>query len=339
MIPRTGTSIKPEIAKNGSWQQELASSFTRIQDFLEYVDLAGFYDPSIEPACGQFPFRVTRHFASLIKKGDPADPLLLQVLPSAAELQAHPDFSLDPLQDQQAHQGSGILQKYHGRALLISTAACAINCRYCFRRHFPYASHQAARDQWSPAIARLRASPDIREIILSGGDPLSLSNAKLADLLTQLQTIPHVERLRIHTRLPVVLPKRIDSELLGVLGSVKLPQTMVIHVNHANEFSSDLHQALEDLRGINITLLNQSVLLRNVNDNVKHQVELCEALFSSGVLPYYLHLLDKVTGTSHFEVSKQDARELHQAMAARLPGYLLPRLVVEKPGSSSKLPV
>ena len=339
MIPLTGTSIKPEIAENGSWQQELASSFTGIQDFLEYVDLAKFYGPSLEQACGQFPFRVTRHFASLIRKADPADPLLLQVLPSAAELQAHPDYSLDPLQDQQAHQGSGILQKYHGRALLISTAACAINCRYCFRRHFPYTTHQAARDRWSLAIAGLRASPDIREIILSGGDPLSLSNGKLADLLTQLQTIPHLERLRIHTRLPVVLPKRIDSELLQILGSVKLPQSMVIHVNHANELSSDLHHALQDLRGINITLLNQSVLLRNVNDHVTHQVELCEALFSSGVLPYYLHLLDKVAGATHFEVGKQRARELHQAMAARLPGYLLPRLVVAKAGCASKLPV
>ncbi len=339
MIPCTGTSIKPVITANDSWQQELSASFAGIQDFLEYVELAELYKPSIEQASRQFPFRVTRHFASLITKGNPADPLLLQVLPAAAELQTHPDFSLDPLQDRQAHQGAGILQKYHGRALLISTAACAINCRYCFRRHFPYASHQAARDQWSPTIARLSTSPDITEVILSGGDPLSLSNAKLADLLTRLQAIPHIERLRIHTRLPVVLPKRIDTELLRVLGAVELPQTIVIHVNHANELSSELHQALQDLRGINITLLNQSVLLRNVNDNVEHQIKLCEALFSSGVLPYYLHLLDKVAGTTHFEVSKQYARELHQAMAARLSGYLLPRLVMEQPGAISKLPV
>jgi EF-P beta-lysylation protein EpmB len=337
MIPRTDASIKPVITENGSWQQELASSFTRIQDFLRYVDLAKLYDESLEQACGQFPFRVSRHFASLIRKGDPADPLLLQVLPSVAELQTHPDFRLDPLQDQQAHQGSGILQKYHGRALLISTAACAINCRYCFRRHFPYASHQAGRNQWSPTIARLRTSPHITEIILSGGDPLSLSNAKLADLLTQLQTIPHIKRLRIHTRLPVVLPNRIDTELLRVLGSVKLPQVMVIHVNHANELSPELHQALQDLRAAGITLLNQSVLLRSVNDNVEQQVELCENLFSNGVLPYYLHLLDKVAGTTHFEVSEHYARELHQAMMARLPGYLLPRLVVELPGKLSKL--
>jgi len=331
--------IKPEITQDVNWQQELASSFTRIQDFLEYVDLSRLYDHSLEHAGRQFSFRVTRHFASLIKKGDPTDPLLLQVLPSAAELQTHPDFSRDPLQDKQAYQGSGILQKYHGRALLISTAACAINCRYCFRRYFPYTSHQAARDKWSAAVEQIQASPHITEIILSGGDPLSLSNARLDDLLTQLQANPRLERLRIHTRLPVVLPDRVDSELLRVLGSVELPLAMVIHVNHPNELSSELHHALQALRGINITLLNQAVLLKGVNDNLEHQVSLCEELYASGVLPYYLHLLDKVAGSMHFEVSKQRARELHQAMAGRLPGYLLPRLVAEIPGSTSKIPV
>jgi len=338
MIPCPAASIKPVITTNSNWRQELSGSFSHIQEFLAYVELSHLHDSSLEQASRYFPFRVTRHFASLIKKGDPTDPLLLQVLPAAAELHTHPDFSLDPLQDQQASQGAGILQKYHGRALLISTAACAINCRYCFRRHFPYASHQASRDQWSPTIARLRASSDVTEVILSGGDPLSLSNAKLADLLTRIQTIPQIHRLRIHTRLPVVLPSRIDSELLQIFRSVKLPQTMVIHVNHANELSPDLHQALQALKEANHTLLNQSVLLRNVNDDVKQQVRLCEDLFSSGVLPYYLHLLDKVAGTTHFEVSIEHAAKLHQNMAARLPGYLLPRLVMEQPGAASKLP-
>lgn len=337
MIPCPSTSIKPEITANRNWRQELAGSFSRIQEFLEYVELTQLYDSSLEQASRHFPFRVTRHFASLIKKADPTDPLLLQVLPAAAELHTHPDFSRDPLQDQQAHQGAGILQKYHGRALLISTAACAINCRYCFRRHFPYTSHQTSQDQWSSTIARLAASPDITEVILSGGDPLCLSNAKLADLLTRIQAIPHVERLRIHTRLPVVLPKRIDRELLQIFRSIKLPQTTVIHVNHANELSPELHLALQALKGANHTLLNQSVLLKKVNDNVEQQVKLCERLFSSGVLPYYLHLLDKVTGTTHFEVSTEQAGKLHQGMAARLPGYLLPRLVREQPGAASKL--
>ena len=331
--------IKPEITKHSKWKQELGSSFTRIQDFLEYVDLPGLYNQSMEHACGQFSFRVTRHFASLIGKGDPDDPLLLQVLPSKAELQTHPDFSLDPLRDQQAHQGAGILQKYHGRALLISTAACAINCRYCFRRHFPYTSHQAARDKWSGALKTLQASPGITEIILSGGDPLSLSNQRLDDLLIRLKSIPTLERLRIHTRLPVVLPSRVDRGLLRVLGSLETPLAMVMHVNHANELSSELRYAVQALRGVNITLLNQSVLLRKVNDNLEQQIRLCEELYASGVLPYYLHLLDKVAGSMHFEVSKQCARELHQAMAARLPGYLLPRLVAEIPGSVSKVSV
>ena len=331
--------IKPEITKPSNWKQELGSSFTRIQDFLEHVDLPGLYNQSMEQACRQFSFRVTRHFASLIRKGDPNDPLLLQVLPSAAESQTHPNFSLDPLEDEQAHQGSGILQKYRGRVLLISTAACAINCRYCFRRHFPYTNHQAARNKWSDAVRKLQASPDLKEVILSGGDPLSLSDDRLDDLLIQLQSIPTLERLRIHTRLPVVLPSRVDRELLRILGSLAMPMAMVIHVNHANELSSELRDALQALRGINITLLNQSVLLRKVNDNLEQQVRLCEELYASGVLPYYLHLLDKVAGSVHFEVSRPRARKLHQAMAARLPGYLLPRLVAEIPGSVSKVPV
>ncbi len=336
MIPSSGTFIKPAISINNGWQRELTGSFTRIQDFLEYVDLAEHYALPLEQAGKQFPLRVTRHFASLIRKADPADPLLLQVLPTTAELQAHPNFSLDPLQDQQAHRGGGILHKYSGRALLICTAACAINCRYCFRRHFPYPNYQASRDQWSPTIVRLRASPDISEVILSGGDPLSLSNVKLASLLSRLQTIPHIERLRIHTRLPVALPSRIDMELLRILGSVEIPQTMVIHVNHAHELSSELHHALQDLRRINVTLLNQSVLLRNVNDRLEQQVKLCRNLFSSGVLPYYLHSLDKVAGAAHFEVSREYARGLYRAMAGLLPGYLLPRLVIEQPGADSK---
>lgn len=271
-----------------------------------------------------------------MQKGNPHDPLLMQVLPSAAELQTRPGFTLDPLMDQQAHQGGGVLQKYHGRALLISTSACAINCRYCFRRHFPYTKHYASRNHWSAAIDSLSASPEINEVILSGGDPLSLSNSKLVELFDQLQAIPHIKRLRIHTRLPVVLPSRIDSELLEILSTLKWPTSMVIHVNHANELSPELKLALSKLRSANITLLNQSVLLKNINDSIQQQVDLCEKLYLYNVLPYYLHILDKVEGASHFEVSLPAAKKLHQAMARLLPGYLLPRQVMEKPGAHSK---
>ncbi len=337
MIPCTDTCIKPEITSSDNWQQELSTSFTQIQHFLEYLDLGEYYDKVQEQACKQFPFRVTRHFASLMQRGDPQDPLLMQVLPTAAELQSRPGFTLDPLLDQPAHRGGGVLQKYHGRALLISTPACAINCRYCFRRHFPYSDHHASRDHWSAAIDSLAASPDIHEVILSGGDPLSLSNSKLLELFDQLQTIPHIKRLRIHTRLPVVLPSRINAELLQILNTLKWPTSMVIHVNHAHELSPELGLILADLRHANITLLNQSVLLKNINDSVHQQVKLCEKLYLYNVLPYYLHILDKVVGASHFEVSQPIAKKIHLSMAKLLPGYLLPRLVVEKPGADGKI--
>ncbi|HID44589.1 MAG TPA: EF-P beta-lysylation protein EpmB, partial [Chromatiaceae bacterium] len=299
-------------------------------------ELPGHFRPEMETAAKVFGFRVPRYFAALMQKGCIHDPLLLQVLPSIAELRQTPGYTTDPLEDQAAHEGNGILHKYHGRVLLITTGACAINCRYCFRRHFPYAEHQALKNQWQPALSQLGRDASIHEIILSGGDPLMLGNDRLATLIEALEQIPHIQRLRIHTRLPVVLPARIDARLIDLLGNTSLACSMVIHANHPRELTPVLEQALSPLRHSRVTLLNQSVLLKHVNDDIQTQVSLCESLYDMGVLPYYLHQLDPVQGAAHFAVDDQSALRLHQGMEKKLSGYLLPRLVREVPGADSK---
>jgi len=332
MIPLSASTLKTE-----SWQQQLADAFNRVEDLLAYLELSDRLEPSMKAASRSFGFRVTRFFASLMEKGNPDDPLLRQVLPMAAELEDTPGFSTDPLEDQAAHQGNGLLRKYHGRALLITTGACAINCRYCFRRHFPYTEHLASPARWHSLLRQLRNDVDISEVILSGGDPLSLGNSRLGALIEQLQLIPHLKRLRIHSRLPVVLPQRLDHGLAEILDGCRLPTSLVLHINHPGEISTELVQALMPLRRQGVILLNQAVLLRGVNDSAEIQIRLAEDLFQAGVLPYYLHQLDRVRGAAHFAVEDERAATLHQAMQTRLPGYLLPRLVREIPGARSKL--
>lgn len=331
MIPLSSTSLKTE-----SWQQQLADSYSRIDELLGDLELSAHFSPDMALAANTFSFRVPRYFAALMKKGDIRDPLLLQVLPDIAEQVQAPGFTLDPLDDQAAHGGHGILHKYHGRALLIATGACAINCRYCFRRHFPYADHLALKDHWRPALKQLQQTTSIHEVILSGGDPLTLSNARLAALTKALEKIPHLQRLRVHTRLPVVLPTRIDPQLVELLGSTTLTTSMVIHTNHPQELTAELGRALLPLREAGIVLLNQSVLLKGINDDASTQIQLCESLFSMGVLPYYLHQLDQVQGAAHYAVDDFTALHIHETMAHRLPGYLLPRLVREIAGAKSK---
>ena len=252
------------------------------------------------------------------------------------EMQAVPGFGLDAVGDGAARTAAGVIQKYRGRALLIATGSCAINCRYCFRRHFPYAEETAAREGWREAAAAITADPTIDEVLLSGGDPLSLATPKLAELTAALATIPHVRRLHIHSRLPVVLPERVDEELVAWLSALPWPVAFVIHANHANEFDADVDAAMARLRGAGVQLLNQSVLLRGVNDDVEALAALSERSFAAGVLPYYLHQLDRVAGVAHYEVSDDRARELHAALAARLSGYLVPRLVREIQGDTGK---
>ena len=334
MIPCSDTRVESE-----SWQREMASSFTELDDFIDFLGLEVADREGLRQAASAFPFRVTRFYAGLMEKRNPRDPLLLQVLPAVAETRPAPGFSRDPLGDLDASQGAGLLQKYQGRALLIASGTCAINCRYCFRRHFPYAAHSAAGRDREHALSLLRARPDITEAILSGGDPLTLSNRRLRELLSGLCRIPHLRRLRIHTRLPVVLPGRIDRNLVDLLGSLAPATSLVLHVNHPREVTPELETAMNALRGTGTTLFNQAVLLRGINDDFAVQRDLCESLYDIGVLPYYLHLLDRVTGTSHFEVPRADAVHLLRRLQGSLPGYLVPRLVFEEPGAANKLPV
>lgn len=287
----------------------------------------------------QFPLRVPRGFIKRMRHGDASDPLLRQVLPLDDEDRIVPGFELDAVGDSEARRGGGVIHKYQGRALLIATGSCAVHCRYCFRRHYPYAEDTAAAAGWREAVALIAGDPTLHEVILSGGDPLSLADHKLAELTDALRAIPHIRRLRIHTRLPVVLPERVDAGLLDWLRDLPWPVTVVLHANHANEFDASVDAALARLRSAGVTLLNQAVLLRGINDSVDALAELCERGFQAGVLPYYLHQLDRVEGAAHFEIDDSQALAFHAALAARLPGYLLPRLVREVAGAPGKTPL
>jgi EF-P beta-lysylation protein EpmB len=283
-----------------------------------------------------FPLRVPRGFVRRMRSGDAADPLLRQVLPLAAEAVEVPGFEADPLSERALMRAPGLLHKYDGRALLITTGACAVHCRYCFRREFPYQSAQGDGPRWHEALDTLARDPSIHELILSGGDPLSLSTDRLTRLTDELRHIPHLRRLRLHTRSAVVLPERVDDELLSWLQTLPWPCAIVLHCNHANEIDASVREATALLRSTGATLLNQSVLLAGINDSADALCALSEALWSAGALPYYLHLLDRVRGAAHFEVSELRARELMSRVAAKLPGYLVPRLARESPGAASK---
>ena len=288
-------------------------------------------------AAAGFRLRVPRSYVARMRHGDPADPLLRQVLPVEGELQDVTNYVSDPLGEHAALRAPGLLQKYSGRALLITTSACAVHCRYCFRREFPYSDQASDAPRWSAALAEIARDASLEEIILSGGDPLSLSDARLANLTDALGKIPHVRRLRVHTRQPVVLPSRVDDGLTVWLRSLRFPTVFVLHVNHPNEIDSQVRSACEKLRASGVTLLNQSVLLRGVNDNVDVLAELSRSLFDTGVLPYYLHVLDHVRGAAHFAVPDPEARDLAGELASRLSGYLVPRLVREVYGAPAKV--
>ena len=321
------------------WQQLWREAITAPQQLLDLLGL-GHLAATLLPATDTgFALRVPRGFVARMRHGDPTDPLLLQVLPQAAELLEVPGFSRDAVGDLEARAAGGVLHKYHGRALLIATGACAVNCRYCFRRHFPYAQETAAANHWQEAIAYIRDDDSIEEVIVSGGDPLALTTAKLAELTDALVPIAHLKRLRIHTRLPIVLPERVDAELMTWLQRLPWPVAVVLHANHANEIDADVAAACARLRDSGASLLNQSVLLRGVNDTVDALADLSARLFASGVLPYYLHQLDRVAGAAHFAVDDAHARNLIDALRGRLSGYLVPRLVREIAGSLAKTPL
>ena len=321
------------------WQQLWREAVTDPHELLALLGLSDQAARLLPASDTGFALRVPRGFVARMQPGDAADPLLLQVLPQAAELGEVPGFSRDAVGDLAARAALGVLHKYDGRALLIATGSCAVNCRYCFRRHFNYAEDTATANRWQAAIEHVRQDPSIHELILSGGDPLSLSTPKLAELSAALRGIPHVRRLRIHTRLPVVLPERVDAEFTDWLAGLPLQKVIVLHANHANEIDPSVAQACARLREAGASLLNQAVLLRGVNDRVEALADLSEALMTAAVLPYYLHQLDRVQGTAHFEVDDATARQLVEALRTRLPGYLVPRLVREIAGETAKTPV
>jgi EF-P beta-lysylation protein EpmB len=292
--------------------------------------------PAREAAAG-FGLRIPRSYLARMRSGDPADPLLRQVLPVKHELEDAHEYVADPLGEHAALRAPGLLQKYKGRALMITTSACAVHCRYCFRREFPYAEQTGDGSRWSAALAELAADSSLEEVILSGGDPLSLSDARLRSLTDALGEIPHIRRLRVHTRQPIVLPARVDDGLVEWLRSLRMPTVFVLHANHPNELDASVRAACETLRANGITLLNQSVLLRGVNDHVDVLAELSRRLFDMGVLPYYLHVLDRVRGAAHFSVSDLEARAIAGELATRLSGYLVPRLVREIYGAPAKV--
>jgi EF-P beta-lysylation protein EpmB len=319
-----------------NWQQQLAEAFNNIEDLCRYLRLSLNDLPVSVAATESFPLRVPLSFAAGMQKGNPHDPLLRQVLPVKDELFAYPGYSNDPVGDLPAVTQTGVLHKYHGRALFINTGSCAINCRYCFRRNFPYSDLQLSKQKEHAAIQYIQEDSDITEVILSGGDPLLLSDARLAKLFARTAAIPHLKRIRIHTRLPIVLPARITDELINTLIQSAKQMVIVVHCNHANEINHRVIAACKLLKDNGITLFNQSVLLKGVNDNVAALCELSEQLFSHGIIPYYLHLLDKATGTGHFEVSETEALTLIKQVQTTLPGYLVPKLVKEQAGAMSK---
>ena len=313
-----------------AWRRELARAVTDVGELLELVGLSmEQVDAARETG---FALRVPRPYIARMRRGDPDDPLLRQVLPSVQESQSVSGYGVDPLRESSAVVDAGLLHKYAGRVLLIAAGSCAVNCRYCFRRHFPYAEHRQGSD--FPALEAVRRDATINEVILSGGDPLVLKDSHFADLVRRIADIDHVRRIRIHTRLPVVIPQRVTAALVDGLASLPQQVVIVLHFNHGNEIDSHCIRALGALG--RFTLLNQSVLLRGVNDDAEALVDLSERLFAAGVLPYYLHMPDAVAGTAHFDVSEAEAKALHRRMAARLPGYLTPKLVRETPGLAAK---
>lgn len=324
-----------------TWQRELSRAITDPAQLLAELELDPALGVPARAASSLFPLRVTRSYLARMRRGDARDPLLRQVLPLADELIESPGYVPDPLDEHAATRASNLLQKYSGRALLITTQACAIHCRYCFRREFPYSAQAEAAEgagRFGAALDVIANDTSIEEVILSGGDPLSLSDARLARITDALAGMCHVQRIRIHTRQPIVLPSRVDDGLLAWLRGMNRPLVMVLHTNHPNEIDDEVRSACARLRSAGVTLLNQSVLLKGVNDSVDTLAQLSRELMDAGVLPYYLHLPDRVRGTAHFDVAEAEAQRLVDEMAKRLSGYLVPRLVREVPGAPYKVP-
>ena len=321
------------------WLTQLADVITDPDELLHILNV----DADEELLAGRdarrlFALRVPRAFVARMEKGNPNDPLLRQVLTAKQEFITAPGFSTDPLEEQHSVV-PGLLHKYSNRALLLVKGGCAVNCRYCFRRHFPYADNQGNKRNWQAALAYISEHPELDEIIFSGGDPLMAKDHELDWLLSELEAIPHIKRLRIHSRLPIVIPARITGPLVERIARSRLQTLLVNHINHAQEIGDEFRAAMASLHQAGVTLLNQSVLLRGINDNAQTLADLSNALFDAGVMPYYLHVLDKVQGAAHFMVSDDEARKIMRELLTLVSGYMVPKLAREIGGEPSKTPL
>lgn len=332
-MQKTMTTLTDVSWKTLSWQDLVKGAIQDKGRLLRELELPG------QAHYSDFPILVPAPFFSRIEKGNITDPLLLQVLSSVRETEHVPGFTEQPLVEHNYSPVTGLIQKYYGRVLVIVSGACAVNCRYCFRRHFPYQSFQANTAQWQQILGYIKDDPTISEVILSGGDPLMLPDTRLKWLVNQIEKIDHISTLRIHTRLPVVIPQRICDSLLEWIEGTRLRIVMVNHINHANEVDAQVIEVMQRLCRRGVLLLNQSVLLRGVNDSVEVLSHLSERLLSAKIMPYYLHLLDPVSGAAHFEVEESTALAIMDQLRRQLPGYLVPKLVRELPGEASKVPV
>jgi EF-P beta-lysylation protein EpmB len=357
-----------------SWQAAIKNAVRDPAQLCQLLRLPPEFAVAAQRAGRQFPLFAPREYIARMRPGDPHDPLLRQVLPLAEELveppgdsvpgdsvpgdsapgdgapscsaasysgpsYSGPSYSADPVGDCASRRAPGLLRKYRGRALLLTTGACAVHCRYCFRRHYPYDEVPRAWDAWAPALAEIAADATVTEVLLSGGDPLTLVDGWLAELAERLAAIGHLRRLRVHTRLPIVIPQRVCDRLLAWLRGTRLTPIVVVHANHPAELDAAAAAALARLVDAGVTVLNQSVLLRGVNDRADVLAELCERLVDLRVMPYYLHQLDRVVGAAHFEVPVAEGRRLVRALRERLPGYAVPRYVRETAGRAYKIPL
>ncbi|MDC5353200.1 EF-P beta-lysylation protein EpmB [Acinetobacter baumannii] len=323
-----------------NWQSQLSDLITDPLELLNLLELST--DQLLSGAIlasEKFKLRVPRAFVGKMNAKDPLDPLLLQVLPHHLELEEHPEFVTDPLGEEAANQLPGVLHKYKSRFLLTLTGACAVHCRYCFRRHFPYQENLPKNEDWLNIKNYIESNPDINEVILSGGDPLTLSNRKLTLWLERLSSLKQVKILRIHSRVPIVIPNRIDEELISLLKNSRLRIILVVHSNHASELDDFTCSKLLQLSEHHITILNQAVLLKGVNDSAQILTDLSYRLFEARVMPYYLHVLDKVKGAQHFDLIPSEIDAIYQDVLASLPGYLVPKLVREIAGEKNKTPL
>lgn len=318
------------------WSTELAQAIKTPAELLPLLGLKAEDLPNAALAMQSFRMLVPRPFVQRMTYGNPHDPLLKQVLADDIEMQSTAGYSKDPLNESAHTPQKAIVHKYERRVLVITTGVCAVNCRYCFRRHFPYGDNQLAQKEWDSVIAYLEQHPEVNEVILSGGDPLMLKDSQLAKQIDRLNALPQLKRLRIHSRLPVVIPSRINAELLAWIQLCRLDVVLVLHSNHGNEIDQTLAEKVSLLKQAGVTVLNQGVLLKGVNDTVEAQVELSERLFAAGILPYYMFTFDPIEGGAHFDLSVEHAQTLMGQVAQKLPGYLMPKLAKEIPGQPAK---